>query len=254
VLNITVVDSASDFEKIMAPGGVMDLAQKLLQQGKARFLSMSGHQWPAAKLAIESGAFDVLIHGCNLTWPTGELGKACVEHNIGLVAMKPYAGGELFSPPYSHFVTPVLALSYVLGQPGVSTVIPGAGDLGQLRAALRYVEAADEERDVRPIMANFKERIWGTCIYCKHCLPCTSGISIDGVMLAYRAALRGVSYADGMIAGVADAPGKCVECGECVERCPFGVDIPAEMKKAGKLFAGRLGAAGTARTDQTPVG
>jgi predicted aldo/keto reductase-like oxidoreductase len=236
VLNITVVDSVNDLDRIMEPGGIMDLARRLVEQGKARFLSMSGHQPEAAMKAIESGAFDVLIRGCNLTWPLDEQGSKCAENNIGLVAMKPYAGGELFYPPYSEFVTPVLALSYVLDQPGVCTVIPGAGDLAQLRDALRFVEASDAERDYRPIMANFSERIWGTCIYCSHCLPCTSGIPIDGVMLAYRAALRGVSYADSLIAGVAKAPAKCVKCGECRARCPFGVDIPAEMKKAGRLF------------------
>ena len=28
----------------------------------------------------------------------------------------------------------------------------------------------------------------------------------------------------------------CVECGECLARCPFGVDIVARMREAAALF------------------
>jgi predicted aldo/keto reductase-like oxidoreductase len=28
----------------------------------------------------------------------------------------------------------------------------------------------------------------------------------------------------------------CTECGVCVERCPFGVDVPARMHRAVEVF------------------
>ncbi len=126
ILNITCVDKVADWERIVAPGGVMDLARQLVRKGKARFIGLSGHDPGIAALAIASGLVDVLTQGCNLNWPIAETGEACAEAGVGLVAMKPYSGGELFHPPYSECVTPVLAISYVLSQPGVTTVIPGA--------------------------------------------------------------------------------------------------------------------------------
>ena len=73
-----------------------------------------------------------------------DLFAACVKHNVGLVAMKPFAGGKLLQEwqeaemnkwqvgidkkavRRSVAVTPVQCLSYVLAQLGMSTIVPGA--------------------------------------------------------------------------------------------------------------------------------
>jgi predicted aldo/keto reductase-like oxidoreductase len=237
VIVITCVDKQQDYETAIAPGGVMDLAQRLVQQGKGRAIGISGHDAPVALRAIESGWCQVVIHGCNLKWPADAIGRACAERGIGFVAMKPYGGGELFHPPYSDFVTPVRALAHVLGQPGVSTVIPGVANVAELEAALRYLGACEAERDTLDITANFSERIRGTCTACGHCLPCAAGIAINDVLYAYRGLGWGLSYAPDMARGLADMPGKCLACGDCMTRCPFEVDVPAQMRAAAAAFA-----------------
>jgi len=238
ILNITCVDKVKEYETIMGPGGMMELAERLVRQGKARYISLSGHESDIALLAAESGRYDALIQGCNIKWPVAKVGDACSRLGVGLVAMKPYSGGELFHPPYSGFVTPVRALSYVLAQPGVVTVIPGARNVEQLRDALRYVTASDEERDFTRITGdNLSERLRGTCTSCNHCLPCSAGIPIGDVMAAYRGLGWGLSYAPDMARNLADQPARCTACGECMTRCPFAVDVPAEMLKAAAAFA-----------------
>lgn len=37
-------------------------------------------------------------------------------------------------------------------------------------------------------------------------------------------------------AGLAVKASACVECGDCEERCPFGVEVIAKMHKAAELF------------------
>ena len=237
VLNITCVDKDEDFDRIVGPGGVLDLAIKLKKQGKARFIGLSGHETAIANKAITHGAFDVLTQGCNLTWPIAATGLACKEAGVGLVAMKPYAGGELFHPPYASFVTPALAIAHVLAQPGVTTVIPGAANVNQLNDALAYLTHPIAADDLAALAARFDERVRGTCIYCNHCLPCPVGIPIGDVLRALRGLGWGLSYAPAMAAGMATLPQLCTACGDCLDRCPFGVDVPAEMSKAVAAFA-----------------
>ena len=237
IVIITCCDKKEEFERIAAPGGVLDLAGRLVQAGKARFIGYSGHKEDIARLAIESGVYDVLIQGCNLNWPVKAVGELCAAQNVGLIGMKPYAGGEFFHPPYNEFTTPVNAIAYVLDQPSITSVIPGVSTPAQLHDALRYLNATAAERDWRPIVDNFSQRLAGTCVYCDHCLPCTAEIPIGQVAKAYRGLGWGMTYAPDMAAGLADKPGRCTGCGICLDRCPFEVDVPAMMAKAAAAFA-----------------
>jgi predicted aldo/keto reductase-like oxidoreductase len=92
-------DQQKDYDEVMDPGGYFDLAQRLRQEGKARFLGFSGHTVATALRAVESGVIDVLMFPINIAGNMvpgkKELLQACVLHNVGGVAMKPYAGGKL---------------------------------------------------------------------------------------------------------------------------------------------------------------
>lgn len=129
------------------------------------------------------------------------LPAACVAHDVGLVAMKPYAGGNLlrkghiiYAEDYqmgrtqtaggpSRFektvmLTPVRCLSYVLSQVGVSTTVPGCKSLDESAHALAYWDASEEERDFAAALPAFKELASGECVYCSHCLRCPVEIDI----------------------------------------------------------------------------
>jgi predicted aldo/keto reductase-like oxidoreductase len=248
-----------DYEKAVNPGGPIDLARRLHQEGKARAIGISAHSVEIAAKAVESGHFDVLmfpIHmAANAVPGRRDLLKACASHDVGLVAMKPFAGGKLLSRQRTvrvakyqmggealklkktQPITPVQCLSYVLAQVGVSTVVPGCANLEELSAALAYLEATEEERDFSPLLADFQQYVPGECVYCNHCLPCPSAIDIGHTIRLLDLAqqhLTGELQAayDSLDAKASD----CVECSDCVERCPFGVDPMAKMAQAAALF------------------
>lgn len=257
-------NTQEDYEKLLGPGGLLEIAQRLKRQGSARLLGFGGHNAVTARQAVESGLFDVIIFPVNFTCRTvpgnRELHEACVRHDVGMIAMKPYAGGRLLADqPFvsvedfqmgrtemsgapTRFekkqpLSPVHCLSYALSQPGVSAVIPGCKDLDQLEAALAWQRAGGSERDFSRLLADFDHYPEGQCVYCNHCLPCPVHIDIgrtlsllDQAEVGLTAELRTAFNA------LAVPPSECLECGDCTARCPFGVEVVPRMRKAAQCY------------------
>lgn len=253
-------NTADDYKKIFKPGGILDLARRLQQEGRARFIGFSGHNIAITLQAIETGAVDVLMFPINLAANAvpgkKELLQACASRGVGVVAMKPYGGGKLLNKDRtvrvgsyqmggqalklkkSAPITSAQCLSYVLSQVAVATAVPGCKDPAQMAAALTYTQATAEGKDFAPLVAEFQQYVSGECVYCNHCLPCPEVIDIgqvtrlldmarqqltDEVRVAYNA--------------LAVKPSACTACGACVKRCPFGVDVTANMRQAAAVFA-----------------
>jgi predicted aldo/keto reductase-like oxidoreductase len=262
ILMLHNFNTLNDYERAVKPRGLMDLAHRFQQEGKARFIGISAHSVEVATKATESGMFDLLMFPINLAGNAipgkKDLLKACVTHNVGLVAMKPFAGGKLLSKERTVRVAryqmggealklkksvPIAAaqcLSYALVQVGVSTVIPGCANLEELAAALAYWEATEEERDFSAIVADFQQYAAGECVYCNHCLPCPSVIDIGQTIRLLDMAQQHLTAE--LQAAYKALPAKasdCVQCGACTERCPFGVDVTLKMEQAVELFEQR---------------
>ncbi|GAI96655.1 unnamed protein product [marine sediment metagenome] len=153
--------------------------------------------------------------------------------------MKPYAGGLLFAKenPSSIVLTPVQCINYALSQPAVCTVAAGCKNVAEMKAALAFLEATDKEKDYSSIDVNSMWKLKGSCVYCNHCLPCPVRIDIGITTRIADTARYGVT--DKIVSEYEALPVKasdCTECGVCVERCPFGVDVIANMARAARLF------------------
>jgi len=251
-------NTLKDYESITKPGGLLDLARRVQQEGKARFIGLSAHDIAVATEAVESGVIDVLMFPVNLAGNAmpgrKELLSLCASRGVGLVAMKPFAGGKLlhkatirlaryqtggesYKQKIATQITPVHCLSYVLAQVGVSAAVPGVKDRGELLAALHTLEATGAERDYSPIISHFGQVVEGECVYCNHCLPCPAVIDIGQINRLLDTAQQGL--AEGLRMAYDALPvtaSACTECGACVERCPFGVDVISRMRQAIELF------------------
>lgn len=228
--------------KELEPGGLIDLALELQQQGKARYIGMSGHLVPSSLKAVTSGKIDVLMFPVNAEKDTAD-GKAelfgqCVERNVGLVAMKPFAGGQLLETGLkTGRATPVKCISYTLSQPGVSCLVAGVKDSEQLREALKYIDASAEERDFKSIIDSYAKSLKGNCVYCNHCLPCPSKIDIG---LMNRILDKARLQVDPQLLDAYNASDSkasdCIQCQACMKRCPYEVNVIDRMKQLSKVF------------------
>ena len=269
VLLLHNINDEPDLDHVMGPGGLLELARRLVREGKARAIGFSGHSIPIARSALESGVIDVLMFPVNLAGHAisgrRELLVYCQERGIAVIAMKPYAGGKLLTPSRKLLIeefqrgttgsvdvppaevekragvtpiTPVQCLAYALAQPGVAAAVPGCADLAELRAAQAYLRASAADMDFSEALADFAEPVSGECVYCNHCLPCPMGIDVGATIRA----LESASWLDA--AALAEAyrvllvgPSSCTDCGLCGERCPFGVDAPTKVLAAAARFA-----------------
>jgi len=251
-------NTVKDYDRVMLPRGLMDLACRFQQEGKARFIGISAHNIAVASKAIESGQIDVLMFPINLAGNAmpgrRELLSLCARQGLGLVAMKPFAGGkllqkgtiriakyqaggEVFKTKITSKISPVQCLSYVLAQGGVSVALPGVKDTAELAAALHTLEAPDAERDFSAIITDFGKYLEGECVYCNHCLPCPAAIDIGQINRLGDAAQRGIFEELRMTYDALPVKASaCTECGVCTERCPFGVDVIAKMRQVVELF------------------
>jgi len=248
-----------EYERITGPGGLLELAGRLKKEGKARFIGISTHTNEIANRAIESGQIDVLmfpIHmAANAVLGKKDLLQACVSAQVGVVAMKPFAGGKLLQEERSvrvgwyqmggkalklkkpTSITPVQCLSYVLSQVGVTTAVPGCANPKQLEQVLAYGQATEEEKDFGAVLSDLRQYETGECVYCNHCLPCPSAIDVGQVIRLVEMAQRHLTDEVRTAYGTLEATASdCTKCGACKERCPFGVDVIAKMEQAVAVF------------------
>ena len=89
-------------------------------------------------------------------------------------------------------------------------------------------------------LAAFPRISWqGHCMYCSHCEPCPQRIDIADVTKFLNLALAQGGVPETVrehYAALEHHAGECVQCGACEKRCPFGVSIRENMKKAVEVF------------------
>ncbi|MBP7175401.1 MAG: aldo/keto reductase [Thermoclostridium sp.] len=238
VLHLHNIDEEDDYQNVIGKNGLYELAGKLKLAGKVRFICLSGHSTHIAAQAIKDDVVDVLMHPINIVWDVKgkrELLHLCAAEGVGVVAMKTYAGGAVFTEKIP--VTPLQCIHYSLSQPAVATVVVGVKSNDELKAALRYLEASADEKSFDQALSIIQKDTQGMCVYCNHCLPCPVGIDVGRVNSLVSSAQYGVTKNlkqeyDALMVKASD----CVECGACESRCPFRVDVVNRMHKASELF------------------
>jgi predicted aldo/keto reductase-like oxidoreductase len=242
---LTMVDTESLWQNWAMQG--LERLDRYRRDGWVGFIGLSNHNVEVARLAVESGLIQVLMFPVNLYEHPKDPARAalletCVEHHVGVVAMKPYQGGRLLTTEGRPTgITPAQCLHYVLSQP-VVVAVPGARNAEQLCQTLGYLDASSEERQFALLQDELTEKLRGQCVQCLHCLPCPQEIDIPCVILNleyvefYSGSRWSEQFNREVYAALPVKASECIECEVCLERCPFDVDIIGKMRRAVEVF------------------
>lgn len=173
VINIHYVANMKIWQEVNKKG-IVALAGRLKSEGLAEIVSVSTHDPEVVKLAAQTNSVDSIMYQVNAVNHVYEVAKEalrfCQQRNIGVVAMKPFAGGELLKvgvnvkiavyktgwKPMSLIVpkctSPIRLLSYVLDQPSVCSAVTGVSSAQELATNLTYLTASKEEKEYRMLL------------------------------------------------------------------------------------------------------
>jgi len=239
--------------------GLLDEVLRAKEEGLVRAIGLTTHARPEwIRDFVEVYPWDCVVLKEHLLYSRNqELIAHLADRGIGVVVMTPLAGGVVAHPGAAiremltqAGTTPaVLGLRYLVANPGVSSAISGMTTpdeidenvrAGAIEGPLTATELGLID-DIRRRTSALGERF---CTSCGYCLPCPQEVNIPGIFRLWNLQ-RG--YGNDAYSRLeyqklceqrhwADFPGAsaehCVECGLCETKCPEGLPIIADLKKA----------------------
>jgi len=198
------------------------------RRGLTRFVGITNHRLPVALAAARSGLFDTIQFPLSAISAERdlELIEVCKAHDVGVIAMKALCGGLMTdtraSVAFFRRFDNVVPIWGIQRDQELAEFLALEADPPALDDAMR----AAIEKDRADLAGDF-------CRGCGYCLPCPADIPIP---LAARMSflLRRAPTARYQTEQWQENMRKiteCTECGQCKERCPYGLDTPALLKK-----------------------
>ena len=223
-----------DLQKVMASDGALAAAKLAQHQGKIVHIGISSHSVDTALAALKTGEFSTVQVPFNVieNQAAGALIPFAREQDIGTIAMKPLAGGNLRRAP--------LALRWILQQ-GVTSAIPGMAEGWEVRENCRVgldpqPLSPEEEKDLLAEAERIGTRF---CRRCAYCMPCPNGINIPlSLSVNFGFAWHGgdlekakSAYATFIRKGMTGSAALCAQCKQCEEKCPYQLPIAEMMQE-----------------------
>jgi uncharacterized protein len=221
-----------DFDTVMAPGGAFKAILTAKEQGKVRYIGVSSHSLSMAIRLVETGLFHTIQFPFNFIEQAAkeELHPAAIQKRMGILAMKPFAGGVIDNAE--------IAFKYLRQFPDVLP-IPGFDSIESVDQVVSFYEHpnAITEKD-RQIMEQYRLELGKKfCRRCEYCQPCPQGVMITMAM-GYKiiASRMSPSVSVDFCQAFMKSIELCTQCEECVQRCPYQLPIPDMLKEYYDLY------------------
>lgn len=221
------ISSQEEYRVVISPGGAMYGLLKAKEQGLIGHIGITSHSLDLLDKVLDDGLFETIMVCLSFLEPAAKdriLPKAR-EKNVGVIAMKPFSGGVIEAPE--------IALKWVLSFPDV-LVIAGVEykeliDQNWNAFLGEYAMSEADELRMKEISGKFDKNF---CRRCDYCQPCPEEIPIQFV-LGMRSMVKRAGNAlleTPMGKNMLEKAVNCTECGDCMERCPYGLPIPDMIK------------------------
>lgn len=212
------------------PGDGTGMYEALLEakaQGKIRHIGITAHKIGIAEEIVESNLYETLQFPLSYLATDRDIAlvKACEEKNIGFIAMKGLSGGLL---------TNSKACMAFMSEYNVLPIwgIQKESELDE------WLSFFTEECVMTPELDAFikkdREDLLGEfCRGCGYCAPCTAGIQISQCARMSQLIRRAPSadFLGEFWQGEMFKIEGCIDCGACLKRCPYELNIPTLLRK-----------------------
>ena len=244
--------------------GALDFLDKKRCEGKIHKVGFSFHD-TADVLAPILDAYDWDFAQLQINYYDWTVQRAkdsydvLAERDIPCVAMEPVGGGRLAKlpdeaekllkseRPYDSVAS--WAIRFAAGLPNVAVTLSGMSDMEQLTDNLSVlspiVPLSEAEQsvlqDVVKILSGYNTIPCTVCGYCVE--DCPRNVDIPQIFKRYNDYRQFDNMARFDVDYYAFVPERrrasnCVSCGECVRKCPQGIDIPRELKVIHNMAVG----------------
>jgi len=226
------VANVEEWQKISSNEGALIEAEKAKKAGKIRFIGVTSHNIQIAIKLIKTRLFDTVQFPFNFIEQDAKnkLHKYSKDKGIGIIAMKPFAGGVIDNA--------ALAFKYLRQFPDVIPIpgfdsVQSVDDIGSIYNSPNEVTDQDLEK-----MEEYRQELGRVfCRRCEYCQPCPEGVMITPAMgYPIVASRMSPQVSVEFLKIPMESTLKCTECGECIERCPYELPIPDLLKKNYDLF------------------
>lgn len=213
------------------PGDGTGLYEAMLEakdKGFIKHIGITNHRLAVAREAVESGLYETLQFPFSYlaSEKEEELFALCKEKNVGFIAMKALSGGLITRSD--------AAYAFLAKYDNVLPIwgIQRESELDEFLACNAAPPVMTKE--LEDLIAHDREELSGDfCRGCGYCMPCPAGIEINNCARMSQLIRRSPSA--GHLTEAAKEKmfriEKCLHCGKCKSKCPYGLDTPALLEK-----------------------
>jgi predicted aldo/keto reductase-like oxidoreductase len=223
---------------------IVNAVKKLKKDGKIKFIGFSTHANEPAVIDAAAGlnTFDVILTSYNFKQTyVNELNAAIKKASasgIGIVAMKPMAGGGFLDKEKTKKINPSAALKWVLSNPDITTSIPGMTEFDHLEMDSKLLtDLTITESEKQDLIAAFSE----TGLYCTQCTSCLrqcpSRLPVNDIMRAYMYAYgySDTKMAHSLLSELGTGANPCGNCTECLVNCTKKYNVREKITDISRL-------------------
>ncbi len=221
------IRSFEELDIILGENGALRALKEAKEKGIIKKIGITSHSPEILDKAIDTGEFSTIQCPYNPVERQAEkVFKKAKEMNIGVIVMKPLAGGAITKGE--------LSLRFIVDNPNVSVVIPGMDTLEQVSSNAqvgihkRKLTAEEESQLMEEANSLGSE----FCRRCGYCLPCPQNIDIpvQFLMEGYYTRYNLKEWAQSRYDAMEKRATHCVECGLCESKCPYNLPIRKMLK------------------------